>query len=471
MLHDSSPTGKASALAAQLAAQAGRFKVRAHQQKATEAVVVDPDTLEPSHGGSSADGAGSGGGRRMGAKETSWTLHDSSATVAMTLDVIKYASRASVVVVVSARAELAETLQHLVLEEGEGEEEDGQEGGGPTVSTTGGSSSSSSSSSPPPAVYVCALGREVAGTALERWLLKPSAQQQRQLSQSAPRPVTLERVLASAAEALWTRGRQNRRTAGLCPKGTSCSHLRGTSGEAGGSSSCGVGGQGVGGNSSPRPFTAHKITHLCQFLHPCGQGQACAAVGPLHRLAFIHGGGGGAGSSTNASSSRSTLPLLPPTGSTGNRAQQLATSATLHNRLPLPHHHHAAAPNAPSRLAAPAPSRPAGATVVSRSPPLDVPAPRPTKPTGSGSLLAELALESGGTGAGPEAEAGFCMSPLSKAARQASLWWYEAHRAQQRAGVGALAGGEYEEGDGHQQEWGDEDALGREHGAIFPMSL
>lgn len=470
MLHDSSPTGKASLLAEQLAAQAGRFKVRAHQQKATEAVVVDPDTLEPSHGGSSADGMGGGaGGRRMGAKETSWTLHDSSATVAMTLDVIKYASRASVVVVVSARAELAETLQHLV--EGGGEEEDAQEGGGPTVSTTGGSSIGSTS--PPPAVYVCALGREVAGTALERWLLKPSAQQQRQQSQSAPRPVTLERVLASAAEALWTRGRQNRRTAGLCPKGTACSHLRGTSGEAGGSSCCGVGGQGVGGNSSPRPFTAHKITHLCQYLHPCGQGQACAAVGPLHRLAFIHGGvGGGAGSSsTNASSSRSTLPLLAPTGSTGNRAQQLATSATLHNRLPLSLHHHAAAPNVPSRLAAPAPSRPAAATVVSRSPPLDVPAPRPTKPTGSGSLLAELALEGGETGAGPEAKAGFCMSPLSKAARQASLWWYEAHRAQQRAGAGAGAGGEYEEGDGHQQEWGDEDALGREHGAIFAMSL
>lgn len=81
-------------------------------------------------------------------------------------------------------------------------------------------------------------------------------------------------------------------------------------------------------------------------------------------------------------------------------------------------------------------------------------------------MLQELTLECGGAGAGG-VEEGYCMSPLSKAARQASLWWYEAHKAQQRTGAGGGVGGDgQEEGDGQgqSQEWGEEEG-------VFSMSL
>ena len=320
IIHDSSPTARASALAEALAQAGGGIKVRTHQKKAKQGSVVDPDTLEPlaAEGGASPrggwrgeekrEGGGGGGSSQqqqqqqqqqqhqqhqqqqgmISRQETMTMMVDSGLDVGLTLDLLKHAGAARVVVVVSARPELAESLAHVRA--GEEDEEEGEEsnciGGG-----SGSSSSGSGNAEPPPAVYLCALKKEVAGTALEGWLKQLPPSPLASKAASAPAlALTLDRVLASAAEVLWMRGRQNRRTAGLCGQGAQCAWLKGTTGAGGGANGNGSGNG--NGSCSPRPFTALKLSHLCQYLHPCGQGAVCAATGPLHRLAFIHGGGG-----------------------------------------------------------------------------------------------------------------------------------------------------------------------------------
>lgn len=419
VLHDSSPTGKPSALAQLLArtlaaAEAGSqpqphgdhgsggsngLSVRVHQQRPKHGVVVDPDTLEPQHppqlgggGGHDADDAPARGNNRG---ETSTLLLDSGLDVGLSLDLLRHSAKAGVVVVVSNRPELAESLQHVA-------EEEGQQGG--------------------KAVYVCAVRREVVGTPLERWC-KDGA--------------TLERVLASAAEVLWTKGRprsssaRNDHHGRLCSKGSACAHVKGTSGDGT------TGGKGAnGGSNSPRPFTAHKISHLCEFRHPCGRGVGCAAVGPLHAQAFIHPHGHNGNG--NGDSSRSCSSCGRPSA-----AHQHPAPAALHSsRHPLQQH-----------------QQPAAAAVAPLAPPLPQHAPQPLKPTGSGSLLWEMAMEGYGQ---QQQQKGYCLSPVSKAARQASLWWQESRQRQQQQQEAYASDGE------------EDDVLGgrgEEHGAIFPMDL
>ena len=275
ILHECSATpGQPTALGTLMAAEPFRARVRTHQLKARSGAAVNPHTWEPvlvgqadqnqktNHSSSkgentaeattpSSSSSRTGGGARH---ETATLLLPVGLDVGLSLDLLRHTTSApthpnQVVVVLSARPELAETLEVVAVKS---------------------------------AVYVLGLKKEVLGTPLaER--VKPH--------------VTLDGLLASAAETLlWARRRKQKQKEAMharaegyyCPRGSACDYLRGTAafGRAGPPTSP----TGTSGNqqTSPRPFTAGKLEHLTYFVHPCGGGRTCRNVAPYHQAAFPH---------------------------------------------------------------------------------------------------------------------------------------------------------------------------------------
>lgn len=308
IFHDcSTALGQPTALGRLLAAPPIAARIRMHAVKAVAGAAVDPHTWEPvrqsstsslysnNSGSSSSMASLYGGGENMQGGEKTTLLIESGLDVSMSLDLLRHASGApaagpqdssqpTVLVVLSARPELSETLDVIAGRSG--------------------------------SVFVIGLQKDLYGTPL---------------SQFVTGGITLDWLLVSAAEALlWHRRRcrqhlqqrqlqqQQRRQslsprADFCPHGPACDYLRGTAAylsegasqkipldgtvrtcahwnEVNQSHRCSpAGGSGGGsGQTSPPPFSKSKLDHLTAFQHTCGAGRTCRNGGPYHQMAFPH---------------------------------------------------------------------------------------------------------------------------------------------------------------------------------------